>query len=240
MRIAIIGYGRMGQLIEQLALEAGDEIVYRISSSNSSQMDKLAHVDVAIEFTHPEVAVENFGKLSAQNIPIVTGTTGWMDEFETVEKMMKSRNNRFFYASNFSVGVHLTMAINRYMARLFENYPEYALHLEEWHHTGKKDAPSGTAISLAGEIIKNNKNYSGYAFEKTVLEQDEFQMSAYREGDIPGTHQIKYESRIDSILLRHAAKNRNGFAQGALKAARFLLDQDPGIYTMNDLIKLPL
>lgn len=240
MKIALVGYGRMGKLIESLARESGHEVSHRISSKNAEEIENLQGVDVAIEFTQPEAAVENYKILAAQKIPVVTGTTGWKDRMKEVEKHLAGSESRLFYASNFSIGVHLAMAANTYLAKLCQNFPEYRARIDEWHHTGKKDAPSGTALSFAEEIIKNNKNYSEISFEKPDIQNTDLPVYAYRENDIPGTHQIKYESEIDSIVLRHEAKNRNGFGLGALKAAEFLLDQDPGIYTMNDLIKLPL
>lgn len=230
----------MGKLIDKLAGEMGHEITHRISSKNADEINNLSDVDVAIEFTRPKVALANFEKLADQNIPIVTGTTGWMDHYNEVSDLMVETDNKFFYASNFSVGVHIAMAASNYLTKFMQNYPEYQARIDEWHHTGKKDAPSGTALSFAKEIIKNNKNYDSIAFEKTDIEENELPVYAFREGDITGTHQIKYESDIDSIVLRHEAKNRNGFALGALKAAAFLNRQKPGIYTMNDLIKLPL
>lgn len=240
MRIALIGYGRMGKLIDRLASQKGHKIIYRIRSENADDTAHLDGVDVAIEFTHPEAAIENFQKLTAQNIPIVTGTTGWMDSFTEVEKVILKSQGHFFHASNFSVGVHISLAVSNYLAKIIENFPEYKSRIDEWHHTGKKDAPSGTALSFAEGIIKKNKNFDSYAFESTYSQHNELPIYAFREGEIPGTHQIKHESEIDSIILRHEAKNRNGFALGAIKAAEFLIDQKPGLYTMNDLIKLPL
>lgn len=230
----------MGKLIDSLAGEMGHEITHRISSKNADEIDNLSGVDVAIEFTRPKAALVNFEKLADQNIPIVTGTTGWMDYYNEVSDLMVETENKFFYASNFSIGVHIAMAVSNYLSKISQNFPEYQARIDEWHHTGKKDAPSGTALSFAKEIIKNNKNYDSYAYEKTDIQDNELPVYAFREGDITGTHQIKYESDIDSIILRHEAKNRNGFALGALKAAAFLNRQKPGIYTMNDLIKLPL
>lgn len=240
MRIAIIGYGKMGQLIEKLATEKGHKIVYKIDSHNSAHTSKLENVDVAIEFTNPETAISNYKKLADQNIPTVAGTTGWMDNFDEVEKLIHNTESRFFYASNFSIGVHLAMATSNYLAKLIENFPGYAVRIDEWHHTAKKDAPSGTALSFGREIINNHKGYDRISSEPTDLQDGELPIYAYRENDIPGTHQIKYNSDIDSIILRHEAKNRQGFALGAIKAAEFLINQKPGLFTMNDLIKLPL
>jgi len=240
MRIALIGYGKMGQLIDILATQKGHEVVYKIDSHNTRQIEKLENVDVAIEFTNPETAVENYKKLAARHIPIVTGTTGWLDDFESVKKSMLESNNRFFYASNFSIGVHISIAVSNYMAKLIQHFPEYACRIDEWHHTAKKDAPSGTALTFADEIINNHKGYSKLVSEPIDIQKDELPIYAYRENDIPGTHQIKYDSEMDSIILRHEAKSREGFALGAIKAAEFLVQQEPGVYNMNHLIKLPL
>ena len=230
----------MGKLIENLANEKGHQVVYKIDSQNSDQTDNLKTVDVAIEFTSPETALENYGRIAAQNIPIVTGTTGWMDDFEQLENLIDSKKGKFFYASNFSIGVHLSIAASNYMAKLIQNFPEYKLRIDEWHHTQKKDAPSGTALTFAKEIINNHKAYKEIVCDPSDIQADELPIYAYREDDIPGTHQIKYDSEIDSIILRHEAKSRQGFALGAIKAAEFLVNQDPGVYTMNHLIKLPL
>lgn len=230
----------MGKLIEKLAIEKGHQVIYKIDSKNSNQTDSLKNVDLAIEFTNPETALENYRKLAAQNIPIVTGTTGWMDDFQELENLINSTAGKFFYASNFSIGVHLSIAASNYMAKLIQNFPEYKLRIDEWHHTQKKDAPSGTALTFAKEIINNHKAYKEIVCDSPEVQPDELPIYAYREDDIPGTHQIKYDSEIDSIILRHEAKNRQGFALGAIKAAEFLLSQDPGVYTMNHLIKLPL
>ena len=240
MRIAIIGYGKMGQLIDKLATQKGYEVVYKIDSHNTRQTEELENVDVAIEFTSPETAVENYKKLVTQNIPIVTGTTGWMDDFETVKNSILESGNRFFYASNFSIGVHITVEVSNYLAKLIQDFPEYACRIDEWHHTAKKDAPSGTALTFAEEIINNHKGYNKSVSEPTEVQRKELPIYAFRENDIPGTHQIKYDSEIDSIILRHEAKNRNGFAVGAIKAAEFLVQQGPGVYSMNHLIKLPI
>lgn len=240
MRIALIGYGKMGQLIDKIATEQGHEIVYKIDSHNTQLTNELTDVDVAIEFTSPETAVSNYKKLLRQNIPVVTGTTGWMDDFDSVKNLVEESRGKFFYASNFSIGVHLTIATSNYLAKLIQNFPEYGARIFEWHHASKADSPSGTAISIGRSIINNHNGYSRLVYEPADLEHDDLPIYAYREGNIPGTHQIQYDSEIDSIILRHKAKSRQGFALGAITAAEFLIKQNPGSYTMNDLIKLPL
>ncbi|MCA1764600.1 MAG: 4-hydroxy-tetrahydrodipicolinate reductase [Flavobacteriales bacterium] len=238
MRIAIIGFGRMGKLIAEIALEAGHEVPYKINSSNKSKINDITDADVAIEFTHPSEAVKNFEILASNKIPTVTGTTGWYTHFEKATDHFEKNNTPFFYASNFSVGVHLATAASNYLAKLIQNFPEYEPRIEEWHHTHKKDAPSGTAISIGEAILKNHRGYSDIDTENEHPEDGSIPIIAHREGEIPGTHRITYTSAIDSIHIEHRAFNRNGFATGALKAAEFLVEKNTGIYNMNDLIKL--
>lgn len=240
MRIALIGYGKMGKLIDEVATKQGHTIAYKITGENKEEIDSIKNADVAIEFTQPDAAINNFEKLMAQNIPVVTGTTGWMNDFDKVKNLVLQSDNRFFYASNFSIGVHIALAANAYLAKIIENFQEYTARIDEWHHIQKKDAPSGTALSFANEIINNHKRYRGVVTDTSDYQEDELPIFAYRKDDIPGTHQITFESEIDSIILRHEAKNRLGFATGAIKAAEFLIQQKPGIYSMNHLIKLPL
>lgn len=236
MRIALIGHGRMGTLIEELATKSGHHISARITSANRGDMHAL-DADVAIEFTRPESAVENFKLLFERNIPVVTGTTGWYDRFDEVTREAEKHKARFFYATNFSIGVQLALAVSAYLSEIIAPYP-YRAELEEWHHTGKKDAPSGTAITFAETVEKHNPNYNGHALMPADTDQHTIPITAHREGDIKGTHVLRFRSEEDSIEIRHEAHSRNGFGLGALRAARFLVDQDPGVYTMKDLIDL--
>lgn len=238
MRIAIIGFGRMGQLITEIALEKGHEVPYKIDSLNRSEMDHLVNVDVAIEFTHPEAALDNFKILADQNIPTVSGTTGWYDEFETAKGFFQNTTTPFFYARNFSVGVHLAKAANNYLAKLIQEFPEYEPMIEEWHHIHKKDSPSGTALAIGEELLENHRGYDALQIGHKEPGKGRVPVRGFREGEIPGTHRITYTSEIDSIHIEHRAFSRNGFAIGALKAAEFLAEKRSGIYNMNDLIKL--
>lgn len=235
MKIALIGYGRMGKRIEQLAVEKGHEIQFRISTRNKEEMIHLKDVDVAIEFTEPNAAIDNFKALVEQGIPVVTGTTGWYQQMENVRSLCKEMNGRFFYASNFSPGVFITHYLTAKLAEIMNDFT-YSADIEEWHHTGKKDAPSGTAETLAKEIINHNDRYDTYGLN--VQEPNAVKIKSHREGDIKGIHCVNFSSRIDRIQIKHEAFSRDGFALGAIMAAEFLITQQPGIYGMNNLIQL--
>ena len=228
----------MGQLITEIALDAGHKVPYRINTSNKSDMENLNNVDVAIEFTHPETALDNFEILAYQKIPTVSGTTGWYNDFEKAKALFQKNNTPFFCARNFSLGVHLAKAANNYLAQLLQKFPEYEPKIEEWHHIHKKDAPSGTALAIGEELIENHSGYSGLQTAGAKLKKGQVPIYAFRQDEIPGTHRITYTSEIDAIQIEHRAFNRNGFAAGALKAADFLTTKSAGIYNMNDLIKL--
>ena len=234
MRIAIIGYGKMGREIESVALERGHSISHRISSRNQQELHQLQHCDVAVEFTAPDAALPNFKTILNQNIPLVTGTTGWHNDIEKVKEMVGSEG-RFFYASNFSIGVNIAFAANAYLARLLAELPQYKSRIHEIHHTEKKDAPSGTAISFAKAIVAENPRYTGWSAGEE--EGEKLPVTSERTGNVPGTHEIWHESSEDTLLLKHQAKGRRGFAVGAVLAAEFLVVQKPGLYTMNDLLK---
>jgi 4-hydroxy-tetrahydrodipicolinate reductase len=227
----------MGKLIAHRALEEGHKVPYKITSENADELDRLENVDVAIEFTRPEAALENYRKLAAQKIPIVTGTTGWNDRIKDVEKLVADNGIPFFYASNFSIGVNISFKVNELMAELMGSKPEYKAQIDEWHHTGKKDAPSGTALSFANDILANHKTYQKSQLDPDEITEGILPVYAFRENDIPGTHRIQYESEEDKITLTHEAKSREGFAKGALAAAKFIIGKPKGVYTMNDLIK---
>ncbi len=243
MRIAIVGYGKMGKRIETLAVENGHAIIYRVHSGNVDQIKDMKGIDVAIEFSHPEAALENFEKLAILGVPVVTGTTGWYKDFETVKALVEKHQIPFFYATNFSIGVQLALAASNYLAGLMKDFSGYTGLLEEWHHTAKKDAPSGTAITIAEGIVAHHSAYKNFALDADTDSSDSSEIlniKAYRENEIPGTHKVTYTSDVDSISLEHTAKNRDGFVLGALHASEFIIRQKPGMFTMKDLLKLPI
>lgn len=236
MNIAIIGYGKMGKEIEKIALERGHQISARITSSQSDFGKKeLGNSDVAIEFTKPESAVRNITVCSENQIPVVVGTTGWYNQFETIRENIVQNNSALFYATNFSMGVNIFWKATEYLSQIMNSYPAYNVEMEEIHHTEKLDAPSGTAITTAEKIISNLDRKSNWILDQ---ENDENQLKivAKREPNVPGTHEVFYNSDIDSISLKHTAHNRKGFALGSVLAAEFLADKK-GVFTMNDLLK---
>jgi 4-hydroxy-tetrahydrodipicolinate reductase len=239
MKIALIGYGKMGKAIEEIAISRGHEITHRISSSNPIQTIDLLDSDVAIEFTRPDLAIEHIHYCINQNLPIVVGTTAWQDKLTEVSDFVKARNGALLHASNFSVGVNIFFELNRTLAKLMSNHPEYKIEAEEIHHVQKLDAPSGTAVSLLNDILIENRNYNDWELVSDFNETDsnKIPVSAKREPDVPGTHEINYASEIDTITIKHIAHNRKGFALGAVLAAEFLNGKS-GVYTMSDVLKI--
>lgn len=239
MRIAIIGYGKMGHEIEKYARLIEMEIVAIIDNPDDwKKLEKeLITADLAIEFTSPGVVIENLTKLMDLGIPVVTGTTGWMDKLPEIQKYCEKSNGSLFYASNFSIGVNLFFAVNKYLAKLMSKYPEYMISAEETHHTQKLDAPSGTAIKMLEDILKENDFYSGWKLAGENPNPTDIPVVAQRKEEVTGTHIIKYTSAIDNISLKHEANNREGFARGALMAAAWLKGKK-GIFTMNDLLNI--
>lgn len=237
MRIALFGYGKMGKEIEQVAIQRGHEIGLKIDIHNTDTFskDELKKCNVAIEFSTPHSAVSNINKCFDAEIPIVVGTTGWYDKIQEVKKNCSEKNGCLFYASNFSVGVNVFFKVNEYLAKIMNNYPQYKISIEEIHHIHKLDAPSGTAISLAETIVRNTPRKTKWVNHKTDKE-NELEIISKREGEIPGTHIIKYHSAIDDIEIIHKAHNRKGFALGAVLAAEFIRGKK-GIFGMNDLLK---
>lgn len=238
MNIALIGYGKMGKLIETLAVERGHVIVNRINSTNPVDAVDLSDADVAIEFTKPHLAVRHIEYCIDQQIPVVVGTTAWNDYLDHVKTYVREKNGSLLYASNFSIGVNIFFDINRRLAKLIKDYP-YTVRIDEIHHTEKLDAPSGTAVTLANDILFENDHIASWVHAENAqvsFNNDQIGVSSYRIKDVPGTHLVAYESEIDSIELKHTAHNRTGFALGAILAAEWLVDKK-GIYTMQDLIK---
>ena len=232
MKIALLGYGKMGKVIEKIAESRGHEIVLRKDASET--FDGLANADVAIDFSTPESAVENISECLEQGIPVISGTTGWLEHYHKVAELCEQKNGAFIYGSNFSLGVNLFFEINKMVAKMMRRFPQYSIGMEETHHTEKKDAPSGTAISLAKDII-DNSDYSSWALANA--KSDELLIDAKRIENVPGTHIITYNSSEDSIELKHTAHNREGFAFGAVLAAEWLQGKQ-GIFTMKDVLEL--
>lgn len=237
MKIALIGYGKMGKEIEKTALNRGHEIVSIIDENNTEDFESAAFksADIAIEFTTPGTALENFKKCFKYNIPVVAGTTGWQDHLQEIKDICINENQTFFCASNYSIGVNIFSAVNKYLAKIMNNYPNYSVKMEEIHHIHKLDAPSGTAISLAEGIIENLDRKSNWHLE-TESEQTDIAIHSIREGEVPGIHEIFYESEADIISIKHDAKNRKGFALGAVLAAEFT-HEHKGFLGMNDMFK---
>ena len=236
MKVAIIGYGKMGKEVEAVALERNHEIVLKTNSKGEFTEQNLKKADVAIEFTTPETAVDNIIRCFDVNVPIVVGTTGWTDELKQVETICSDKGQALLYASNFSIGVNIMFEVSEKLAQLMNARQMYDVDIEEIHHTEKKDAPSGTAISLANGIIANLDRKSGWTLEEEVRE-NEIKIVALRESNVPGTHTLRYASDIDEIELKHTAKGRKGFAMGAVLAAEWLLGRT-GMFTMKDLMTL--
>ncbi len=236
MNIALIGYGKMGRLIHELAQKRNHQVVCIIDEGNRSDIDSKAfrEADVAFEFTNPESAVQNFLDAFEQNVPVVSGTTGWLEHWETVSQACRKANGALFYASNFSLGVNLFFKINRKLAELMAGFPDYQAHIEEIHHTKKLDAPSGTAISLADQILEFNKSWKNWKLNP-YAKHKELPVFSLREGNVTGTHSVHYVSEIDKLSIRHEAFSRHGFAIGAILSAEFLKGKK-GIYGMDDLL----
>jgi 4-hydroxy-tetrahydrodipicolinate reductase len=240
MKIALIGYGKMGKAIEQLCLEREHEIVAIIETPIDS-MEKIKEADVAIEFTMPESAVKNINTCFDYNVPVVVGTTGWYESYEEVVANSKEKDGCLFTATNFSLGVNVFFKLNEYLAKLMNNFSDYSIKMDEVHHTQKLDAPSGTAITLAhgiiDEVYRKDKWLSIEEGNKQIPEALELPIHSFREDNVPGTHSIHYDSPIDSIEIKHTAHSRKGFALGAVLAAEFIKGKK-GILGMNDMLKL--
>jgi 4-hydroxy-tetrahydrodipicolinate reductase len=237
MRIALLGYGKMGKAIEEIALKRGHDIVLKVDENNTGDFTKenMAKADAAIEFTSPHSAYDNIKKGIAMGIPIVSGSTGWTEKLEEIEKYCMEQNGTFLYSSNFSIGVNIFFEINKKLAALMSLHPEYAIQLEEIHHTQKKDAPSGTAISLAEQILEQVKRKKKWVNEESSNAGD-IPIISKRIDPAPGTHSIRYTSPIDDIEIIHTAHNRQGFASGAVLAAEFLQGKK-GIFSMKDVLR---
>lgn len=235
MKIALVGYGKMGKTIEQIALSRGHEIVSIIDINNPEDFtsDAFKSADVAIEFTTPATAFDNYMKCFAANVPVVSGTTGWTARMSEIKEMCEKEGKTFFYASNFSIGVNIFFALNKYLAKVMNNFPSYDVRMTEVHHIHKLDAPSGTAITLAEGILENIDRKDRWTLE-TAEKATDLPIHAIREGEVPGIHEIIYESDVDTISIKHDAKSRAGFALGAVVAAEFTAGKK-GFLGMSDL-----
>lgn len=235
MKIALIGYGKMGKTIEQIARDRGHQIVSIVDINNPEEFhsDAFKTADVAIEFTTPATAFTNYMKCFEAGVPVVSGTTGWLDRIEEIKEKCEKEGNTFFYASNFSIGVNIFFALNKYLAKIMNHFPTYDVRMTETHHIHKLDAPSGTAITLAEGILENMDRKNRWTLE-TAEQATDLPIHAIREGEVPGIHEIVYDSEVDSIRIKHDAKSRAGFALGAVIAAEFTAGKK-GFLGMNDL-----
>jgi 4-hydroxy-tetrahydrodipicolinate reductase len=240
MKIALVGYGKMGKEIEKVALERGHIIISKITSSNPLESQNTGDFDVAIDFSTPGAVLSNIHFLVDNNVPAVIGTTGWNDSLKEVTNRVESNKTVLLHASNFSVGVNLFFKLNQMLAKLMNDHPEYELSMEEIHHTEKLDAPSGTAITLAEGIIENHKLYEDWKCpqgSKSKAKDKAINIEAIREPEVKGTHSVYYKSAVDTISINHEAHNRKGFALGAVLAAEWIINKK-GVYTMKDVLDL--
>jgi 4-hydroxy-tetrahydrodipicolinate reductase len=238
MRIALIGYGKMGKAIEEIAIQRGHSIVLKIDETNLDEFNQTAvsKAEVAIEFTGPHSAEGNIRKAIGYGIPVISGSTGWTENMDKIVALVNERSGAFVYASNFSVGVNVFFEINKKLARLMATHKEYNVSIEEKHHTQKKDAPSGTAITIAEEILENLPSKTKWV-NNVATRDDELAIISIREDPAPGTHTVKYSSAIDDIEITHIAHNRHGFALGAVLAAEFIIGKK-GIFSMKHVLEL--
>jgi len=240
MKIALLGYGKMGQAIEALLSEYGHSCVGKFNSENPATIEKIREADVAIEFSTPEQCSKNIALCFEANVPVVVGTTAWYEQYDEVISKMKS-DSAILSATNFSIGVQITFHLNKELARVMSKFPEYTASIEEIHHTAKLDKPSGTAITLAEGILENAPNLLSWKLDEERQNENEneneLSIIALRLPDVPGTHTVRYTSEIDTIELKHEAHSRKGFAAGAIRAAEFLHGKS-GVYTMKDVLNL--
>lgn len=233
MKIALLGYGKMGKAIENIALERGHSIVLKINDDINNY--NIRTVDVAIDFSVPEAAVKNISNCLKNGVPVISGTTGWLKNYHDVVALAKERDGAFIYASNFSLGVNIFFELNKQLAKMMSNLSQYSIDLEEIHHTQKLDAPSGTAITLAEGIIENTTNES-WSLGKTN-KANTIPIESKRIEAVPGTHFVNYNSNVDTISISHTAHNRQGFALGAVIAAEWIIGKT-GVFTMNDVLNI--
>lgn len=232
MKIALLGYGKMGQTIERIALERGHEIVLKKDEFNT--YEGLSNADVAIDFSIPTVAVANISSCFHNNVPVISGTTGWLEHYNEMTTLCLEKKGAFISSSNFSLGVNLFFELNEYLAKMMSKFDSYNVNMEEIHHTQKLDTPSGTAISLAKGVIENSE-YTSWTLENSTEKQ--IHIEAIRTENVPGTHTVTYNSVVDTIEIKHTAHNRDGFALGAVIAAEWIVGKQ-GVFTMKDVLNL--
>lgn len=232
MKIALLGYGRMGKEIEKIALQRGHEIVIKASGK---EVYDITEADVAIDFSIPSSAYDNISNCINNNIPVISGTTGWLDKYEDIVNLCNEKKGAFIYASNFSLGVNVFFELNEQLAKMMSTLEQYNVSIEEIHHTKKLDAPSGTAITLAEGVIENT-NKKAWELDKKTSDEN-IPITAIRTPDVPGTHTVTYNSEVDTIDIKHTAHNRQGFALGAVIAAEWL-NGKTGVFTMRDVLNL--
>lgn len=239
MRIALLGYGRMGREIEKVALAGGHEVIVRTDDANRDLFNpqNAALCDVAMEFTGPEAAAETILRALSYGVPVVSGSTGWLTRYDEVVRYCTARNGSFIHSSNYSIGVNILFRLNSELARIMRDRPGYSAEIGEVHHAAKLDAPSGTAITLAGQITEQHGGYSGWAKADAGPEEGKIPVSSVREGAVPGIHTVTWHSADDAITLKHEALGRRGFAAGALLAAEFISTRR-GIFAMSDVLNL--
>ena len=233
MNIALLGYGRMGKTIEQIAIKRGHKIVLTVDKDDTDY--DITKADVAIDFSIPTEAFNNISNCINNNVPVISGTTGWLENYDNAVALCKEKQGAFIYASNYSLGVNIFFELNKTLAKMMSVLKQYNVSMEEIHHTQKLDAPSGTAISLANDIISKHDSFDNWKLdengEKTIP------ITAKRIENVPGTHTVNYESEVDSISIEHVAHNRQGFALGAVIAAEWIADKT-GVFTMNDVLNI--
>ena len=233
MKIALLGYGKMGKVIEKIAISRGHDVILKIDKDTDPY--DITTVDVAINFSTPDSAVENIQIALENGVPVISGTTGWLSEMDSIKAVCNAHNGAFIYASNFSLGVNIFFELNKHLAKLMKNLTDYSVDLEEIHHTQKLDAPSGTAITLAEGIIENSA-YDSWGLAP-LNDTHKLEITCKRIDAVPGTHTINYDSEVDRISLTHTAHNREGFGLGAVVAAEWIVGKT-GVFTMNDVLNI--
>ncbi|MCL4156974.1 UNVERIFIED_CONTAM: hypothetical protein GTU68_016288 [Idotea baltica] len=233
MNIALLGYGRMGQTIEQIATKRGHNIVLKVDKDDKDY--DITKADVAIDFSIPTVAFNNISNCINNKVPVISGTTGWLENYDNAVALCKEKKGAFIYASNYSLGVNIFFELNKTLAKMMSNLKQYNVSMEEIHHTKKLDAPSGTAISLANDIISNHEGFNNWKLDEHG--EAIIPITAKRIEDVPGTHAVTYESEVDTVTIEHVAHNRQGFALGAVIAAEWIVGKT-GVFSMNDVLNI--